>query len=161
MENYVKTHPWLPGVFFIVAWIIFWSMTNVGYHGPVVLMNETKYVGTGTWYNYSTPVKMYSRLEIEVQVEEGGPIDVLCLDNSMYLEYQSYVWGERTTIRTLESHYNTTSLDCFVMIDWPGEFCLVLNNAVRLPGGAIPVSNARVHVKLTYETGFNPPSHTD
>lgn len=116
-------------------------------------LDETKSIDTDIYYEISlTGIEAGDVLNVNIQVTKGGPVDVMLMKSSDYVNYlkaaQSeqggtfnyYVDGSSTSVRSKK--YSFTFPE-------NGDYYLVMDNTVNPIGGADPIGAVDVHVKIT------------
>lgn len=116
-------------------------------------LDETKSIDMDMYNEISlTGIETGDILNVNIQVTKGGPIDVMLMKSSDYVNYlkaaqseqggtfKYYVDGSSKSIRSKK--YSFTFPE-------NGEYYLVMDNTVNPIGGANPIGSVDVHVKIT------------
>jgi hypothetical protein len=116
-------------------------------------LDETKSIDMDMYNEISlTGIEAGDILNVNIQVTKGGPVDVMLMKSSDYVNYlkaaqsekggtfKYYVDGSSESIRSKK--YSFTFPE-------NGEYYLVMDNTVNPIGGANPIGAVDVHFKIT------------
>lgn len=114
------------------------------------LFDESPFIEYGAYQHYSTVFSVGTSIDVTVRVEKGGPIDVLLMDSKDFLDFQQFM--ERKT----ESFYhfktgsalNVEHISFTFTFPSSDRYFIVLSNAGGLEGGARPVGDVTVYIKV-------------
>jgi len=115
-----------------------------------VLVDETEYLEYGVYWWVSTVLEEGDEIEATVEVEQGGPIDVLLFNSDQYLQFEQFMEGEGTTLEyfVVGSALNVTSKSYTFQIPSSDSYYVVISNAGGIEGGATPEGDVAVYLKV-------------
>jgi hypothetical protein len=115
----------------------------------VLVADETKYLEYGQYWHVSTLLEEGYEIEVTVEVEQGGPIDVLLFDSDQYLQFEQFMEGEGTTFEyfVVGSALNVTSKSYAFEIPSSDRYYVVISNAGGIEGGATPEGDVAAYLK--------------
>jgi hypothetical protein len=114
-------------------------------------VDESPYIEYGSAWHSSTVYPKGMTIHVSVRVQEGGPIDVLLMNSGDFLNFENLIrGGEAGNFQYLKkgSALNVKSIDYEFTIPSDDRYFVVLNNAGRIEGGAVPVGPVTVHIKI-------------
>ena len=116
----------------------------------VVVADETRYLEYGQYWHVSTLLEEGYEIEVTVEVEQGGPIDVLLFDSDQYLQFEQFMEGEGTTFEyfVVGSALNVTSKSYAFEIPSSDTYYVVMSNAGGIEGGATPEGDVTVYLEV-------------
>jgi chorismate synthase len=119
---------------------------------PIVLVDETKYIPWLGYQHISTVFSKGTKIDVEIKVVEGGPLDVLLFDSKGFLEFERFMKNEINSVSYIKigSSLNVKSKNYDFIIPEQDRYFIVINNAGGIEGGARPVGDVSVHIKVTY-----------
>jgi hypothetical protein len=154
-----KNRSYVIGSISIAVAVVFLIITIMWYIGlqeelkkPKVLVDETKYITFGEFFSVSTVFSEGEKVNVEIKVVEGGPLDVLLFDSKGFLEFERFMKNEINSVSYLKtgSALNVKSKNYEFTIPTQDRYFIVVNNAGGIEGGARPVGDVSVHIKVTY-----------
>jgi len=115
-----------------------------------VLVDETEYLEYGVYWWVSTVLEEGDEIEATVEVEQGGPIDVLLFNSDQYLQFEQFMEGEGTTLEyfVVGSALNVMSKSYTFQIPSSDSYYVVISNAGGIEGGATPEGDVAVYLKV-------------
>ena len=137
----------------IVGVIIYLSLFNVGYnYSPIsqTLIDETSVLEEGEYSYLIFNAEAYDNIEVNIEVKEGGAVDVLLMDAFDFNDFGKFMDGERDTFE----HYVTGSAlkvkskTYLFQIPKSGTYYIVTNNAGGIERGAYSLGQVSVYLKV-------------
>lgn len=118
-----------------------------------VNLDETKTIDIDMYYEISlTGIQAGDILNVNVQVTKGGPVDVLLMKSSDYVNYLKAVQSEQGGIFNYYvdgSSDSVKSKTYSVTFPESGEYYLVVDNTDNPAGWASPAGSVDVRTKVT------------
>ena len=115
------------------------------------LVDESPFINYGSYWHVSTVFQQGMSIYVSIRVEEGGPIDVLLMDSGQFLEFQRFMEGRAGSFYHFRkgSALNVKSISFTFTFPSNDRYFIVLNNAGHIEGGADPVGDVTVYIKVT------------
>jgi len=116
----------------------------------VLVIEETEYLEYEQYWSVSTVLEEDNEIEVTVEVEQGGPIDVLLFDSGQYLQFEQFMGGSRESFEYLVtgSALNVMSKSYTFQIPSSDRYYVVISNAGGIEGGARPEGDIAVYLKV-------------
>jgi len=113
-------------------------------------IEESPVIGYYHYWHYSTTFQEGLSIHVTVIVEEGGPIDVLLMDSGQFLEFQRFMESQTQSFRDFKagSALNVKHISFTFTFPSTDRYFIVLNNADGIEGGAVPVGQVTVYIKI-------------
>lgn len=118
----------------------------------VPLIEETEHIKYGNYFSYSTVFKEGYKIQVTVDVKQGGPVDVLLLDSGDYLNFEEFMKDKKSTFKYLKigSALDIMSKSYTFEIPTSDRYHIVINNGGGIEGGAKPEGDVAVYIKVIY-----------
>ena len=116
------------------------------------MVDETNYIPWGAYLQHSTVFSEGTKVSVEIEVVKGGPVDVLLFDSGGFLNFVRFMEGKINSASyfNIGSALNVESKKYDFIVPVQDRYFIVINNAGRIEGGARPVGDVSVHIKVTY-----------
>jgi len=114
------------------------------------LFDESPFIEYGAHQHYSTVFPVGTSIDVTVRVEKGGAIDVLLMDSKDFLDFQRFMEQETESFYHFKtgSALNVKHISFTFTFPSTDRYFIVLSNAGGIEGGARPVGDVTVYIKV-------------
>jgi len=113
-------------------------------------VEQSSFIEYGSAWHSSTVFQEGTSIDVMTRVEEGGPIDVLLMDSKNFLDFQEFMERETTSFYYFKtgSALNVKHISFTFTFPSTDRYFIVLSNAGGIEGGARPVGDVTVYIKV-------------
>lgn len=134
---------WVVILIIVIVFVVFSNQTQ-----KTTLVEETIVVNYRSYSRYPFTCSVGATVEFEVGVTNGRPIDIYVVDSDDYGNFVHMMSSQSGSFSSIITKKNTLGSRFDFKASRSDTYYLILNNAGRVEGGATPLGDVSVYVKI-------------
>ena len=118
-----------------------------------IVADETIDIQFGYAYEVSDLFNSGDTIDVTIEVKSGGTIDILLLNSGDKIDWDDFFQNDIGSFSYVQagSGFNVESIHYRFTLPTSDRYFVVLNNAGGINGGAVPIAEVTVYIKIIIE----------